>query len=437
MANVINNENISSDESRHLENFNVADFMQQEFDTLDQKASAFAENLKSSCIDTGFILREVCGNIGKYTKVRNPQNGIIEELLMFGSNNYLDLAQEPYIVNKAIEAIRDFGVGCGGPQLLNGNTSLHIALQNKIAQIKGTESAMLFSSGYSANVGWPNALLGENDWLVYDIQSHGSLYDSMKTKQFNAIPFSHNDVKALAIRLERIRKQSLKSVIIVCVEGVYSMDGDIAPLDEIRSICDQYNALLCIDDAHGSGVMGENGHGSQEHFNLTGKIDLCMGTFSKTYCTTGGFVAGKKHIIDYMRINARSSLFSASLPPSTVATVLAAIEFIESNPKRVKNLKDNAQYMAQKLASFGLNCQTETAIIPVFIPAEFSVKSIVTDLHKEGIFINGIEFPSVPKNKQRLRISMMATFTKEELDFAIAKIVQVTRQHGIIPELNS
>jgi glycine C-acetyltransferase len=430
---MIHQEKILQEDSRHLENFNAGDFLEMEFNSLDEKADAFSYNLTESCFKTGFLMREVCGNIGKHTLVKNPRTGFVEELLMFGSNNYLDIAQESYIVDRAIDAIRKFGVGCGGPQLLNGNTSLHIALQNKIAEIKGTESAMLFSSGYSANLGWPNALLGENDWLVYDLQSHGSLYDSMKTKQFNTMPFSHNDSHALSKRLERIRSTHPKSTIIVCVEGVYSMDGDIAPLDKFRAVCDQFDALLCIDDAHGSGVLGATGHGTQEHFNLTGKIDLCMGTFSKTYCVTGGYVAGKKHLIDFMRVNARSSLFSASLPPYTVATVLAAIEFIEKNPSRVKQLRDNAQYFATQLKNAGLNASTESAIIPVFIPQEHCIKSIVAELHDEGVFINGIEYPSVPKNKQRLRLSMMATFTKEELDFAISKILKVARRRNIIP----
>lgn len=423
----------TAEDSRHLENFNASDFLQMEFSSLDEKAAAFSYNFDEACIKTGFLMREICGNIGKKTLVRHPRTGKVEELLMFGSNNYLDLAQEPFIMKRGIEAIKKFGIGCGGPQLLNGNTSLHIALQNKLAEIKGAESAILFSSGYSTNVGWPNALLGKNDWLVYDLQSHGSLYDSMKTKQFNCMPFAHNDSLALKKRLEKIRSAYSTSTIIVCVEGVYSMDGDIAPLDLFRNVCDEYNALLCIDDAHGSGVMGEHGHGTQEHFGLTGKIDLFMGTFSKVYCVTGGYVAGKKHLIDFLRINARSNLFSASLPPYTVACVLASIEFIEQNPARVKSLRQNALYMAKKLQDAGLDAFTESAIIPIFIPQKFSVKEMVAELHDEGIFVNGIEYPSVPKNKQRIRLSIMSSFHAEELDFAVDKIIKVAVRKGIIP----
>ncbi|MFI4918197.1 MAG: aminotransferase class I/II-fold pyridoxal phosphate-dependent enzyme [Legionellales bacterium] len=428
---ILNNE--ESEESRHLENFNVSDFLQMKFDSLDEKADAFSYNFQESCIKTGFLMREICGNIGKNTLVRNPRTGKEETLLMLGSNNYLDLAQEPYIINKAIAAVKHFGIGCGGPQLLNGNTSLHIELQNKIASIKGAEAAILFSSGYSANVGWPRALLGKDDWLIYDVQSHGSLYDSMKTKQFNSMFFPHNDTMALQKRLKKIRSTHPRSTIIVCVEGVYSMDGDIAPLGDLRKVCDDYHALLCIDDAHGSGVLGDHGHGTQEHFGLTGKIDLYMGTFSKVYCVTGGYVAGKKHLMDFLRINARSNLFSASLPPYSVAAVLAAIEFIEQNPQRVKMLHHNARYMAQKLCDAGFNAYTESGIIPIFIEQPHSVKEIVAELHDEGVFINGIEYPSVPKNKQRIRLSMMATFKQHELDYAIDKMVKMAMRRGIIP----
>ena len=434
MTNKISN-NEESEESRHLENFNVSDFMQLKFDSLDEKTEAFSYKFQETCINTGFLMREICGNIGKNTLVRNPRTGKEESLLMFGSNNYLDLAQEPYIMNKAIAAVQKFGIGCGGPQLLNGNTSLHIELQNKIASIKGAEAAVLFSSGYSTNVGWPSALLGKDDWLIYDVQSHGSLYDSMKTKQFNSIPFHHNNPMALEKRLKKVRSTQPSATIIVCVEGVYSMDGDIAPLDEFRKICDDYQALLCIDDAHGSGVLGEHGHGAQEHFGLTGKIDLYMGTFSKVYCVTGGYVAGKKQLIDFLRVNARSNLFSASLTPYSVAAVLGAIEFIEQNPQRIKMLQHNARYMAQKLRDAGLDANTESAIIPIFIEQPHSVKEIVAELHDEGVFINGIEYPSVPKNKQRIRLSMMATFEQHELDYAIDKIVKMAIRRGIIPSI--
>jgi 8-amino-7-oxononanoate synthase len=377
-------------------------------------------------------MREIVGKIGKKTLVRNPQNGKVEDLLMLGSNNYQDLSNHPHVVDSVIKAILEFGVGCGGPQLLNGNTDLHIKLQKKLAQSKGLEDCILFGTGYAANVGWTTALLSENDWLVYDIQSHGSLYDGIKMGDFKHTPFFHNDCESLKKRLSKIRDTDKKATIIVCVEGVYSMDGDVAPLVQIRKVCDQFNALLCIDDAHGSGVMGESGHGTQSHFGLNGLVDLCMGTFSKAYSVTGGYVTGKKYLIDYMRVNARSHLFSASLPPSTCAAVIAGMEVLEQEPERIAKLHENSSYMAKKLTEAGFKASTESAIIPILIPQEFSMRDLVVALHQEGLFVNGIEYPSVPRSRQRLRISMMSTFTKEEIDFAVEKMIKVGKQFGVL-----
>jgi len=418
--------------SRHLENFDVHDFLQQDFETLEEKAKAFAFHLRNAHIKAGAIMREICGPVSKYTKVKNPRTQKIESLFMLGSNNYLDLAQEPFIQERMIEAIKEFGVGCGGPQLLNGNTSYHVALQNKLSSMKGAEHTILFSSGYSANVGWPTALLSKDDWLVYDVQSHGSLYDSMKMGEFSSLPFAHNDLEHLEKRLWNIRQKNPRSTIIVCVEGVYSMDGDIAPLDQIRRIALEYKALLCVDDAHGHGVLGKFGHGTQEHFGLEGKIDLVMGTFSKAYCVTGAFVSGPRDFIDFMRVNARSHLFSASLPPASIAAVLGAIEFVEKNPERVSRLRFNTQLLAGLLREAGLKAKSESAIIPVFIPSSIDILDLIVDLHEEGIFCNGIQYPSVPKNRQRLRLSMMATFTEEEIKSIAKKIILVCQKRGVI-----
>lgn len=416
----------------NLENFNVHDFLKQDFKSLEEKASAFSYHI-NKVIESGFILREVTGHISKETFVKDSQTGEIQRLLMFGSNNYQDMAREPYVVQKVQEAIAQFGIGCGGPPLLNGNTSLHIALQQKLAQIKGGEKAILFSSGYSANVGWSTALLGKGDWLVHDVQSHGSLYDGMKMGDFNTEAFPHNDCEGLVKRLRKVRRQSPSATVVVAVEGVYSMDGELAPLPDILKICRKYNALLCVDDAHGSGVMGKYGHGIQEHFGMEGQIDILMGTFSKAYSVTGGYVTGKKEIIDYMLINARSYLFSASLPPTSVAAVLGCIEFFEQNPQRIAQLHRNAKYMADKLNAHGLNVNYESAILPVFIPQHINMKVMIRELQLEGLFVNGIEFPSVPRSRQRLRISLMSTFTQEELDFAVDKIVKVCRKYNVIP----
>jgi len=349
---------------------------------------------------------------------------------MLGSNNYLDFANEPYIINKTIQAICEYGIGCGGPPLLNGTTSLHRRLEGRLAAMKGTEDAMVYSSGYAANVGWATGLLNEGDFLVYDWQSHASLHDSVKMGKFTGVRFLHNDMEDLDLQLTTVRRNSPKGNVVVCVEGVYSMDGDIAPLPEIKALCKKHRALLCIDDAHGTGVLGKNGHGTQEHYDMMGEVDIIMGTFSKSFGVTGGFIASSKKIIDYLRFFSRSYMFSASLPPSVASSVIAGMEFMDMHPERVQQLHENVEYFVNGLRKAGFSVVCHSAIIPLLVPEQYNVLKLVNMLHREGVFVNGVMYPAVPKDRQRLRISMMATFTKEELDFAVSKILFVAKKIG-------
>jgi glycine C-acetyltransferase len=410
--------------TEHLENFSLADFYKMGWETVDTKTSFFSSYFRGMLRD-GFIMREAEGPAAARMRVAG------REVLMFGSNNYLGFANEPEIVEKTIAAIREFGIGCGGPPLLNGYTSLHRELERRLAALKGCEDAVLFSSGYSANVGWTTGLLSPGDWLVFDAQNHASLFDGMKMGRFEGVPFAHNDAGDLRRRLMQVRWKHPYTNIAVCVEGVYSMDGDVAPLPEIRRICSKYGALLAVDDAHGTGVLGERGRGTAEHFGLEGQVDLAMGTFSKTFAVTGGFVAGDRELADYLRFFSRSYMFSASLPPPVVASVLAGLDFLEAHPERVRQLRENVAYFVGALKRLGFDVASESAIIPIPVPEGVPIRKLVARLFEEGVFVNGVEYPAVPRDKQRLRTSMMATFTREDLDRAVGTIARVGKEFGL------
>ena len=345
----------------NAENFSLQDFvgMGLGWDTIEGKTTLFAP-VFANLVNDDFIMREVVGQTGARMPVKDRKTGQVREVLMLGSNNYLGLANEPSVIEKSIDATRKYGIGCGGPPLLNGYTTLHRELEERLAAFKHCEAAMLFSAGFMANLGWATGLLGPNDVLVYDQQSHASLYDAIQLGRFEAVHFNHNDMDHLRRRLMQVRWKHAFTNVIVCVEGVYSMDGDIAPLPEIRQLCDQYAALLAIDDAHGTGVLGAHGGGTPEHFGMDGQIDIVMGTFSKIFAVTGGFVAGKRNVINYLRLLARPYMFSASLPPPVVAAVLAGLDFLRDHPERVTQLHENVAYLVKGLRAAGF--ETDVAV---------------------------------------------------------------------------
>lgn len=420
------------DQVPHLENFSLHQFMDQGAQSFATKFAHFAPYARG-LVAEGVVMREVSGPAGRKVPVHDPVSGKTVDVLMFGSNNYLGLADEPYVIEKTIEATRKYGVGCGGPPLLNGMTSLHRELEARLARWKGCEEAMIFSSGYGANVGWVTGLMGAGDVLVYDVQNHASLYDGIKMGRTRSVTFAHNDVDDLRRKLMQVRWQRAHANIVVCVEGVYSMDGDIAPLPEIRKLCTKYGALLAVDEAHATGVIGATGKGTSEHFGMHGGVDLVMGTFSKTFAVSGAYVAGSRELIDYLRFFARSYMFSATLPPPVVASVLAGMDVMEQHPERLTQLHDNVRYMVAGLRNAGFPVDVSTAIIPILVPQHIRMSTVVSRLHAEGLFVNGIEYPAVPKDRQRIRLSVMATLTRDDLDFAIEKIVKVGKELGFLP----
>lgn len=349
--------------------------------------------------------------------------GITRKMLMFGSNNYLGFANHPYIKEYVRKSIEKYGIGIGGPPLLNGYTKIHRELEERLAALKGAEDSLIFSSGYGANVGLVSALVGPDDYVIYDQYSHASFYDGMKMCNAKGIHFLHNDIDNLITKLEDAKRINPRNIY-VGVEGVYSMDGDIVPLDEIVDVCKKYDAILLLDDAHGTGTMGDNGGGTSAYFGLDGQIDVTIGTFSKSFAVTGGFAAASKPVVDYLRFFARSYMFSASISPVTIASVLAGLDLLENDPSILYSLRSNVKYAAKLLNKIGFNVSDQTPIIPLRVPVEMNIRDAAYKFHERGIFINSIEYPAVPVSQQRFRISITANHRKEDIN----KLVEVVEE---------
>ena len=388
------------------------------------RVNFFGEFLESLSSNKQMLhLRLISSPSDREVDVYDEYLGITKKMLMFGSNNYLGFANHPYIKEYVKSTIEKYGIGIGGPPLLNGYTKIHRELEERLASLKGAEDALIFSSGYGANVGLVSALVGPDDYVVYDQYSHASFYDGLKMYNARGIHFLHNDVENLKTKLDDARKLNPKNIY-VGVEGVYSMDGDIAPLDEIVAICKQYDAILLVDDAHGTGTIGQHGGGSSDYFGLDGEVDIVMGTFSKSFAVTGGFVAAAKPIVDYLRFFARSYMFSASISPVTIASVLAGLDLLENDPSILNSLRSNVKYAAKLLNNVGFNVASETPIIPLRVPMEMNIRDAAYKFHERGIFINSIEYPAVPVSQQRFRISITASHTKEDIN----KLVEVVEE---------
>jgi glycine C-acetyltransferase len=368
-------------------------------------------------------MRVVTSAADREVRIVDPYTGNQRKMLMFGSNNYLGLANHPYVRQRVTEAIRKYGAGVGGPPLLNGYTILHRKLEERLAALKGTEDTLVFSSGYGANVGLVTGLMNPDDIVLYDTYSHASFCDGIRMAGVQSFRFPHNDIERLTAMLDA--RQENHGDIFVGVEGVYSMDGDLAPLDLLVPLCATYGALLVLDDAHGTGVMGPTGSGTAQHFGLEGMIDVTMGTFSKAFGATGGFVAASKAIVDYLRYFSRSYMFSASLPPPVIATVLAGLDVIEQEPELIQKLHRNVQQLTCSLQQSGFDVRPEAAIVPLRVPRDMDIRRMGYAFHNRGIFLNSVEYPAVPVSQQRFRISLMATHTSEDIDRLVETINEV------------
>jgi 8-amino-7-oxononanoate synthase len=350
-------------------------------------------------------------------------------LIMIGSNNYLGLTTHPKVRQAAIDAIKRYGTSCTGSRFLNGTLQLHIELEQKLANLVGKEAALVFSTGFQVNLGTISALVGRHDYVITDKEDHASIIDGCRLSMGTMKRFPHNDMEALDRLLAGLPEDAGKLVV---VDGVFSMAGDIAPLPDLVRICKKYGARLMVDDAHGIGVTG-GGRGTAWHFGVTEGVDLIMGTFSKSFASLGGFIAGDEPVIHYIQHMARSFIFSASMPPANLAAVSAAIDVMLEEPERVQRLWDVSNRMRTELNRLGFNTGTScTPIIPVIIGDDMKTLFTWKALFEAGVYTNAVIPPAVPPNHSLLRTSYMATHTDEQIDRVLELFEKVGKQMGLI-----
>lgn len=372
----------------------------------------------------GLFLRRITQTEGREVEIIDPHMKQPHRMLMFGSNNYLGLTTHPYVKERVKQAINVYGTGLGGPPILNGYTALCAELEERLSAMKGQEETVIFSSGYGTNVGMLSSILGKHDVVFYDAYSHASFHDGLKMADAPATRFEHNDVEGLQKLLESV-SATKQGDVFVGVEGVYSMDGDLAPLDQIVPLTKKHGAILIVDDAHGTGVIGPQGKGTASHFGVERDIDILMGTFSKAFGVTGGFISASKPVADYIRYLSRSYMFSAALTPIVLAAVSAALDVMERESYHLQQLWANVDYVAQGLRRLGFDIHPQSPIIPLIVPETMSIRKAGFHFHKRGIFLNTIEYPAVPINQQRFRICLMASHTQEDLDRLLEVIEEV------------
>jgi 8-amino-7-oxononanoate synthase len=349
---------------------------------------------------------------------------------MLGSNNYLGLTRHPKVIAAARDAVEVYGTSMTGSRLLNGTTKLHQKLEEKIAEFLRREGALVFSTGYQANLGVISALANRYATVVIDKADHASIYDGCKLSDGDMVRFRHNDMAHLDQLLSRITE---RRAALVVIDGVYSMGGDIARLDGIVGASKRHQARIVIDDAHAIGVLGEGGRGTASHFGLDNEVDLIVGTFSKSLASIGGFVAGSADVLDWIRHFARPILFSASMPPSAVAAAHAAIDVIIAEPERVERVNANAKRLRDGLKAAGFDIgNAETPIVPIVIGDEVTMVSFWRELLSSGVYTNAAIWPAVPKGEAILRTSCMATHTEQQIDRAVELMGELARRYGIL-----
>jgi 8-amino-7-oxononanoate synthase len=350
-------------------------------------------------------------------------------MIMVGSNNYLGLTNHPKVKEAAIEAIRKYGTGCAGSRFLNGTLDIHVQLEEKLARFMRKDAALIFSTGFQVNLGVISALVGKDDLVIIDKMDHASIIDGCRLSFGEMRKYKHNNMSDL----ERVLRENEDRDKLVIVDGVFSMEGDIARMPEIVSLSKKYGARLMIDDAHGIGVLGENGRGTAEHFGLEHKVDLIMGTYSKSLASIGGFISGSADVIHFIKHYARPLIFSASPPPASVASVSAAIDIIENEPERREQLWKNTGKMLTGFRSLGFQTgHSQTPIIPIIVGENEKAFMIAMMLQEEGVFANVAVTPAVPAGMALIRTSYMATHTDEHLDIVLRAFEKVGKKTGLI-----
>jgi 8-amino-7-oxononanoate synthase len=369
-----------------------------------------------------------------FRMIESDQDTIVtikgKKVLMFGSNSYMGLTNHPKIKEACKKAIDKYGSGCAGSRFLNGTLDIHIELENKLAEFVKKDATLVYSTGFQVNIGVIPTVTGRNDYILIDEMDHASIIEATRLAFAKVMKYRHNDMVALERLLKKCEPNRIKLIV---VDGVFSMDGDIVDLPGIVKLAEKYEATVMVDDAHAIGVIGEQGSGTASHFGLTDKVDLIMGTFSKSLASLGGFIASDFETINYIKHHSRSLMFSASITPASAAAVLAALEIIKSEPERMEKLWEITHYAIDNFRRLGFDIgQTQTPIIPLYIRDNILTLKLVRMLMDEGVFVNPVVSPAVSKDDTLIRFSLMATHTKEQIDVALEKITRLSKKLGII-----
>lgn len=353
-----------------------------------------------------------------------------KKVLMFGSNSYMGLTHDPRIIEAAIAATRKYGTGCAGSRFLNGTLDLHIQLEHELAEFVGKDEALVFPTGFTVNEGVIPCLVDRNDYIICDDRDHASIVDGRRLSFATQLKYKHNDMEALEKELQKCKPESVKLIV---VDGVFSMEGDLANLPEIIRLKEKYNASVMVDEAHGMGVFGKEGRGVCDHFGLTDKVDLIMGTFSKSFASIGGFVAADKDTINWVRHTARSYIFQASNTPAATAAAMEALHIFKTEPERQENLWKVTNYALESFRQAGFEIgDTESPIIPLYVRDTDKTFEVTKMAFDEGIFINPVIPPACAPQDTLVRVALMATHTKEQVDMAVDKLTKCFKKLEII-----
>ncbi len=353
-----------------------------------------------------------------------------KKVLMFGSNCYSGLVNDPRIKEAAIEATRKYGTGCAGSPFLNGTLDLHKKLEARLAEYMGKEDVMIYSTGFGVNLGVVSTLTGREDYILWDEQDHASIIEGRRLSFSQSMKYKHNDMESLEKQLQKCDPDKVKLIV---SDSVFSMEGDVAHVKEMVELAKKYDASLMIDEAHGIGVFGEGGRGVCHAQGVAKDVDLIMGTFSKSFASLGGFIATNKEITNYLRHHSRSYIFTASITPASTAAALAALDIMEKEPERQENLWKLTHFALDGFRQAGFEIgNTSTPIIPLFIRDDFKTFAITRDLLDEGIFVNPVVSPAVAPTDTLIRFSLMATHSMDQVATAIEKITKVFKKHGVI-----
>ena len=358
-----------------------------------------------------------------------------KHVINLASNNYLGLTTHPKLREAALEATRKYGVGSGAVRTIAGTMKIHMELEEKIARFKNVEACVVFQSGFAANAGTVSAVLGKEDFIISDQLNHASIIDGARLSRAKILVFNHKDLRHAEEQLASVKDQPGRKLLIT--DGVFSMDGDIGPLPGLCDLAEKYGAIMMVDDAHASGVLGRNGRGTIDHFHQHGRVDIQVGTLSKAIGALGGYVCGTRDLIDYLYHRARPFLFSTSHPPSVAATCIAAFDVLEQEPERIDKLWENTRFWKKELGLLGFDIggkttpASETPITPIIIGDGARTMEFSRELFKEGVLGTGIAFPTVPEGKARVRTIMTATHTREELQRALEVLKKVGKKMGI------